>query len=703
MHRFAGIAAALFLTSAGAALAACTPSPPPIEVTTTVDVVADDGVTSLREAFAQADGNDTEDTIELASGATYDLTDCAAGALLQNSSPRLTVRGDLAARATIRQTCTDARIVATGAVTSTLAISGVTLVGGPSSGTSVPGAGISAAGNLVLADSSVTGVDAGPDGTVIEANTSEIRSNRATFTRSSVQENTGTAVRMTNGTLTLTSTHITDNVGDGIRIDGGTFLDADASIVSRHTGWGIHGTSESSSSLVLDVASSQASDNAAGGIFCSDCLVVVDNSAIDGNGAGAAPGSGGGIMTVLTPAGAGSAIRLDVRSTSVTDNQARRAGGGISVSSTGPGGLSSTMIESSEVSGNVTSGDGGHGGGVAVTVGDLFMSRNTFRWNVAGGSGSDGGGLYFSGAAGADPTSSSLYSSTFSDFSGNQASGRGGGAAVDTGTFVVPVLGLTSHDDFTGNTAGGQGGGAFLATDMPIDLTGSFTDNTAGGQGGGAYLDGPGAVANARFEANRATEGGGLFAAPASDLGVERSTFDGNTASVRGGGLASKGVAGLDVTNSTVTGNTAPQGGGLSLGADPYGEPASLRFVTAAGNTAPVGANVATSGGRLQTYAALLVQPLGGGANCTGAVRPQGSSFVSDRSCGVHPTDTVSAADPQLGPLAFNGGDTPTRLPGSTSPIIGTVAADACTVDADQRSQPRPQGAGCEPGAVEVP
>jgi hypothetical protein len=693
MHRFARAALTVLLMSAGAALAACAPAPPPIKVTTTADVVADDGVTSLREAFARADGNATEDTVELVPGATYSLTDCAAGALLQNSSPRLTVTGDRDARTTIRQTCTDTRIVAIGAATSWLTINGVTLVGGPGSGATVPGAGIRAAGNLVLVDAVVTGVNAGPNGTVIEANTSQVRSTEVSFTRGSVHDNTGTAVRMTNGTLTIADTRITDNVGDGIRIDGGARLDADNAVVSRHTGWGIHGTGEATSSLVVDLYFPDVSDNAAGGVFCSDCLVSTLGGVIEGNGAGAAPGSGGGIMTTRQRR----TIGLEVRYTRVIGNEARRAGGGIFVGSTVAGGSSFTSIREAEVSGNLAIGDGAHGGGVAVTVGALDMFWNKFSANVAGGSGSDGGGIYFRGTPrpGSEPR---FYRSVLSEISGNEAGGRGGGAFIDTGTYVVPELEITSGDSFSGNTASGQGGGLFLTTDMPIDFTSSFFGNTAGGQGGGAYLDGSGAVPSGRFHTNRATEGGGLFAVPTSDLTVENTSFSGNTASVRGGGLAAGGGGGLDITNTTFSGNSAPRGGGLSLGTGP----SSLSFVTMADNIAPTGANVATSGGLLETYAALLVLPLGGGANCAGGVSPQGSSFVSDASCGAHPTDTTSAADPQLEPLAVNGTGTPTRLPRPTSPIRNTVATGACTAGTDQRGQPRPQGPGCEPGAVEV-
>ena len=64
---------------------------------------------------------------------------------------------------------------------------------------------------------------------------------------------------------------------------------------------------------------------------------------------------------------------------------------------------------------------------------------------------------------------------------------------------------------------------------------------------------------------------------------------------------------------------------------------------------------------------------------------------------------SLSDTNPQLGPLADNGGPTQTHalLPGS--PAIDGVAFDApndCPA-ADQRGVPRPQGAACDMGAVE--
>jgi hypothetical protein len=153
--------------------------------------------------------------------------------------------------------------------------------------------------------------------------------------------------------------------------------------------------------------------------------------------------------------------------------------------------------------------------------------------------------------------------------------------------------------------------------------------------------------------------------------------------------------------------NAAPLGGAAVIGIDPMDEPERLTLTdtTLAGNSAATGAAVAALEGELATRRVLIVAPLGGGSNCSvpaGALFPLGYSFVSDATCGAHATDVISAANPQLGPPADNGGPTPTRLPATTSPYGGLVPAAQCTGTTDQRGLARPRGAGCEPGSVEI-
>ena len=647
-----------------------------ISVTTTADTVAADGLTSLREAFATASSNGVGDTITLAADATYDLTDCAAGALTHTAGSALTVTGN---GATIRQTCTDDGVVSSTDTTSSLTIDNTTLDGGPNSGVTVPGAGVNAFGSLTLQGSTITGVDAGPGGNVVEGNAGGAPLYDITLVDSEIVGNDGTGLRIYNGGVHTSGSVIADNTVDGIGlIDGSPLVIEDTAI----TGNGGRGASTTGQGYTeLTVSGSEVSDNGAAGVSCSACRrLIVEDSTVNGNGLTAAAGQGGGVVLTVDQDDPADDPELTITNSSINFNQASRAGGGVFVG----------IVESSEpaapstdvwISGSVVAGNGstGAGGGIAVTTGNLILSASTVAFNSSGGAAdSHGGGLSFreSVADGiADPHDMIIESTTFG---GNTADGRGGGADVATAGRIEVIA-----STFVSNTSAGRGGGAHLETDATID--------------------------DSRFQSNHATEGGGLYVGDfgPTEVFVSTTTVSGNVASGQGGGVAADDQDLLQLTNTTVAGNQAPRGGGISIGVDPMdgGELVALHHATVSGNTAPVGANVASYEGDLSTTASLLVEPLGGGASCAvgaGNQLPMGHSFVTDASCGAHPTDTISAAAPLLGPLADNGGPTQTRAPSVFGPIGGKVPAAACSLDEDQRHLPRPQGAACEPGAVEI-
>ena len=653
-----------------------------IAVTTTADSVAADGVTSLREAFATASSNGTNDTITLAASATYDLTDCAAGALAHTAGSALTITGN---GATVRQTCSDDGVMASTDTTSSLTIDDTTLDGGPNSGVTVPGAGINAFGSLTLQGSTVTGVDAGPGGNVIEGNAGGAPLYDITLLDSEVVGNDGTGIRIYNGGVHASGSVIADNTVDGMGLIDGTPLTIEDTSITGNGGRGASTTGQGYTEL--SVTGSDVSDNGAAGVSCSACgSLTVEDSTVNGNGATAAAGQGGGVVLTVDQDDPADEPELHITGSTINFNQAPRAGGGVFVGiieSSEPSAPSADVqITGSVVAGNVSTGADRSGGGIAITTGNLILSGSTVAYNTSGGGGgvtnSHGGGLSFRESASdsiADPHDMIIEST---NFGGNVANGRGGGADIATAGRIE-----VNAATFVGNTSTNRGGGAHLETDATVD--------------------------NSRFQSNQAPEGGGLYV---SDFGptevfVSTTTISANVASVQGGGIAADDQDLLRLTNSTVSGNQAPRGGGINIGVDPMdgSEVVELHHATVSGNTAPAGANVASYEGDLSITASLLVEPLGGGASCdvgAGNQLPMGYSFVTDTSCGVHPTDTISAASPQLGPLADNGGPTQTRAPSLFGPIGGKVPAAACSLTTDQRNLPRPQGVACEPGAVEV-
>jgi hypothetical protein len=652
-----------------------------ITVTTADDVVdGGDGLVSLREAFATANGNAQDDTIVLAAAATYTLDDCAPGVLTHTADQALTITGN---DATITQSCSDSGIIASTstAVTSLLTIDGVHLVGGPNSGASIDGAAIFADGRLVLSNSEITGVEGGPSGTVIASPFSPGGGVTVTISGSNLHDNFSTVVTTEFASATVTGTTIADNQGGGISLVDGSPLTIEDSHIERNTGLGARTTGFNAARLL--VYTSTIVDNGLVGLDCFSCReTVVSESVVTGNGASAPIGGGGGIMHTFNYVQAPLDPHVLIEETYIADNHAEHPGGGLLVKLGGPpedadGDRPTIVIDSTTFENNTTGGDFNDGGGAAIQHGDLQMSLVNFTGNETLGANARGGGLSMD--------------SPFAD-------GLPGSRHVQFGSV-----------SFDGNTATASGGGADIQANGIAEITdATFTDNVSGGNGGGASIHaGIAGLDRITASGNSADIGGGIFIRRGGSTpsgGLFRSTLFGNTATAHGGGLA---VDDIDVVidNSTITGNAAPEGGGISVGIDPMDEfeLVTLRSSTLASNTAVVGANAVTYEGELDTDRALVVDPLGS-ANCAGfpvSFAPVGRSFLSDASCGAAATDTVSSADPLLGALANNGGSTLTRLPAATSPIGGLVPVAQCTLS-DQRGVTRPQGSACEPGAVEV-
>ncbi len=188
--------------------------------------------------------------------------------------------------------------------------------------------------------------------------------------------------------------------------------------------------------------------------------------------------------------------------------------------------------------------------------------------------------------------------------------------------------------------------------------------------------------------------GGGLFNGATGRLAVDASTVAANSAA-EGGGLRNSGSA--TMTNATISGNRAGARGG---GADNDG---SLRLVqcTIAANSAAMGGGVAGPG-RLAMVNTLLAGNSGGNCFLAAAIESEGGNLDSGSTCGLVGGADMEDVDPRLGPLADNGGQTPTHAlsPGSPAMDHGLTLPDIVT---DQRGAPRPTRQGYDIGAYEAP
>ena len=148
MQRNLVLLAASALT-AGAALLGVTADPASAATNTiTVDTTVDAGnnivLTSLREAFAEAEDDGEPTTVVLATGATYLLDDCTGtgGDLQSFTAQALTIDGN---GATIEQTCAGQRVIDVNAPQFT--IEDVTITGGD---TTEAGGGVNANGPVTI-------------------------------------------------------------------------------------------------------------------------------------------------------------------------------------------------------------------------------------------------------------------------------------------------------------------------------------------------------------------------------------------------------------------------------------------------------------------------------------------------------------------------------------------------------------------------
>lgn len=351
-----------------------------------------------------------------------------------------------------------------------------------------------------------------------------------------------------------------------------------------------------------------------------------------------------------TASGGGAVYRdggsLTVMDCTFFDNSAPLSGQDVAGGAIYAFGGGETIISGSMFNGNRAS----NGGAVGSLNGDLIIINSTFTNNAATGTG------------------------------GNPGSGGCGGAIyMDGADETTSMCGVS----IAGNTAGAIGGGFFRVSN---DDSGTFAMNrttvdanivsgSASGNAGGLYLQGLAlTVTNSAITNNQAFYNGGIWI-HTSDVEITNTTIAGNvaTGSNAGGLWLSSPVTGT-ILNCTIADNSAPadgQGGGAIFNAgDITG--LELKNTIVANNT---------SG----TWAPGCSDALGdGGGNLEW---PYGAD------CSASPL----VADPLLGMLGDNGGQTQTMLPSTSSPAKGL--GTGCP-ETDQRGMPRSEP--CTAGAVEI-
>jgi hypothetical protein len=268
-------------------------------------------------------------------------------------------------------------------------------------------------------------------------------------------------------------------------------------------------------------------------------------------------------------------------------------------------------------------------------------------------------------------------------------SGSDGIRILDTeqGTVGDPVTisGLTlTHGYGTGNV----GGGAIYSKNTYLTIESSTISESDAGAvngyvGGGIRQIGDQLlIRNSTISGNEGANGGGIHAFEA-DVGIQNSTISGNTATGAGNGSGygyggglwlDEGAAGGSLVSygSTIAGNHAYDGGGITAAAQTNG----LADTVVADNTA----TAATPHADLRNASAdpfKLAHSL-----------VESSAGVSISDINGFTGSNILGVDPQLGPLANNGGSTQSEKPSLTSPLLDKGITVAAPID--QRGLPRP-------------
>ena len=272
--------------------------------------------------------------------------------------------------------------------------------------------------------------------------------------------------------------------------------------------------------------------------------------------------------------------------------------------------------------------------------------------------------------------------------SGNSAH-SGGGIAVSAPKLTV------IHSTIANNVAV-VGGGVFSDSCPSLDFTDSTIDgNTTRAPGGGVWYNYSGGRLTftrctiSRNYANGGFQGeGGAIIFWEGDVRLTNSTVSENRASGRGGGIRAAtyyviGGGRLILENTTIFNNfAAGGGGGLQAGDQRHNSSPSPTLIMTNSVVAHNNSDISWKNGPDPAPMEL-----------------RGVNLVEDGSVTA---PNVLNQNPLLGPLQHNGGPTLTHSPQtSLSPVVDSADA-ALAPSTDQRTAPRPRGAGADLGAVEA-
>jgi CSLREA domain-containing protein len=367
---------------------------------------------------------------------------------------------------------------------------------------------------------------------------------------------------------------------------------------------------------------------------------------------------------------------------------------------------------------------GGNGGGISQVGGILTLTNVTLSGNASGngapnttsgsssgGWGGFGGGIHSTGNL---TMTNCLVSgnATGNGANGGSAGSGGRGGGIYFGAGILSLTNVVVNDNHTGTTGGptggnsGYGGGIWIEGSSSasvnaltnVTITNNTTGNTVNGEvGGGAglfILGGQASLTNSTVSNNHcgnstnfgAGSGGGIF--NNGNLIIKNSLISGNDtgnqtthgSNTVGGGIANSFI--VTIVNSTISGNST--GSGFATGGGVYnGGTMNMYNCTVTGNISTstnnccAGHGVVTGNSSMFVGNTVIAQngPAGNGPDLSGyfsnaPFNSRGHNLIgnpgiatgfTNGSNGDQVGTTASPLNPQLGPLANNGGGTLTH------------------------------------------
>lgn len=463
------------------------------------------------------------------------------------------------------------------------------------------------------------------------------------------------------GTISLSPTNGELLVTDAVSINGpGSGVLTVRAGTSATNNFRIINASETSGDVTIEgltLTNGRVPLDAGGAIrFASDGLLTVRSSVISGNTAnngGAIYSPAEGSIEIISSSvsgntasyGGGGAIDISdgdttITSSTISNNRAFNSGGGVYSRYDG-----TITITDSQLNDNRVTELGFYGGAVASNEGAVTISGSTLSGNtvdgVGGGVYNGGGGLAISG----------------STFSNNEAEYSGGGIFNYQGPLTIASSTISDNVSVYGDGGGiSNGTGRITLTDSTISGNNSVTDG-----GGVSNNSGQFNAIGSTFSGNTSGGDGGAIATISGGVTLTNSTVSDNAANVRGGGIQSDSAA-VRVVNTTIASNTAGiEGGGIAVLANNNGESILIHNTIVASNTSPSGPDF--NAPALATSLEVKSSLIGDNSQTTlAAATPDADgNFIGT---------AASPINPQLQPLAANGGPTMTRGLSFSSPAV---------------------------------